>query len=137
MGRKEELKQETSRLLRQLGRLLIPLVWVAALGVPLGFWLLDHLAPEGALKLATPGALALALGGLLVLVTESYLDLKRSGRLAHSHGALLSGLKPGLWVRLRHLPMALRVLAICSLSLALARLRLESASRSIAEPSGT
>jgi Ca-activated chloride channel family protein len=96
-------------------------VWVLAIGLPMSAWLLDTLSPEGGLRLATPSALLVGLGALLVLVVESYLDWRRSGRMATSHGSLMAGLTPGIWVRLRHLPTALRVLSIGLLALALAR----------------
>lgn len=121
MARRERLRRETERAARALARALVPVAWVVALGLPLGAWLLDRLAPDGALRLATPWALLVGLGALLVLVVESFLDWRRSGRLAHSHGSLMSGLKPGIWVRLRHLPTTLRVLSIALLALALAR----------------
>jgi Ca-activated chloride channel family protein len=79
------------------------------------------MAPEGVLHFATPGALVLVLGVLLVLVVEGYLDWRRSGRFAHSRGTLLRRLRPSLWMRLRYLPLALRVVALALLVVALGR----------------
>lgn len=121
MGRRERLREGTNQLAGQLVRGLAPVAWVLALGIPLGFWLSNKLAPEGGLRLETPEALVLGIGALLVLVVEGYLDWQRSGRFGHSHGSLLSGIKPSLWARARHLPTALRVLAIVLFVLALAR----------------
>ena len=121
MARRAELRDGTVRLVRAAWRALVPVAWVVALGLPVGLWLEGHLAPEGRVRLAEPWALLVGLGAVLVLVVEGYLDWPRSGRLAHSHGTLMSGLKPGIWVRLRHLPMALRVLAVALLAFALAR----------------
>jgi Ca-activated chloride channel family protein len=121
MGRSDALRGALSRHAAKLGAAVVPLAWVLGIGVPLGFWVHDLMAQDGTVELATPWALLVGLGAPLVLVVDGLLDWRRSGRMSHSHGALLAGLRPGLWVRLRHLPTALRVLAIALLALALAR----------------
>lgn len=117
----EERRRAARRATRQLLSSLEPLAWVAALGVPLGLWLLHTMEGEGSLRFATPWALLVGLGALLVLVVEGYLDYRRSGRLGHSLGSFIAVARPGLWVRARHLPMALRTLSIALLAIALAR----------------
>lgn len=106
---------------RRLARGLEPVAWVLVLVIPIALALDDALGGLQVIRFATPWALLVGLGALLTLVVEGYLDWRRSGRVAHSHGSLLSGLKPGLWVRLRFLPMQLRTVAILLLAVALAR----------------
>jgi Ca-activated chloride channel family protein len=116
-------KGSAAELLTRGLKALVPVAWVVGLGVPLGAWLFDEMGQLGSIQLDKPWALLLGLGALLVLIVEGFqaFDWRRSGRMAHSHGGLLMGIKPGIWVRLRHLPMALRVLSIGCLALALAR----------------
>lgn len=121
MKRADRFTASSKTILLKILKSLVPIAWVAAIGIPLGFWVFDAMAQDGILQFATPWALLVGLGAILVLIVEGYLDWRRSGRIAHSHGTLLAGLKPGIWVRLRHLPMALRALAIALLALALAR----------------
>ena len=121
MRRSAAAKQTLSKAIRRLLTEMVPVAWVVALGVPLAMVVSDVMAQDGVIRFAAPWALLVGLGAVLVLVVEGYLDWRRSGHIAHSHGALIAGLKPGIWVRLRHLPMALRVLGIACLAVALAR----------------
>lgn len=121
MRRSDRVRRKLSHLPRRLVGAATPVLWVLALGVPLGFWIYDLMAQDGVIVFDQPAALLVGLGALLVLVVEGVLDWRRSGRFAHSHGSLLSSMRPGLWVRLRHLPTAFRVLGIALLAVALAR----------------
>jgi uncharacterized membrane protein YfcA len=74
-------------------RLALPLIAGGALGVPLGAWLLPHIAPTG---------FKLALGGLLVLWCPAMLRARRlpritgGGRLADAAAGWLGGIMGGL-----------------------------------------
>lgn len=121
MKRRKELRNAMERVSQKLLTSLVPVLWVLGLGIPIGLVLDDLMTQDGIIRFAAPWALLVGLGAVLVLVVEGYLDWRRSGRMSHSHGALLAGLSPGLWVRLRHLPMTLRVIGIACLVVALAR----------------
>jgi len=138
-------EQRRAALLWLTGRLsrgVVPLAWFLALVfiiVPIVLLRLEEIAAgasspldviarsyaimsgQTGIRLETPGALLLGLGALLVLFADGYLDARRSGRFSHSLGSVVSALRPSFWMRLRHLPMALRATAILLLALALAR----------------
>jgi Ca-activated chloride channel homolog len=115
------LRQGAARVAGRFASGLGPVAWVLGLAIPIGLALDHALGGFEVIRFATPWALLVGLGAVLTLMVEGYLDWRRSGRIAHSHGALLSGLKPGLWVRLRFLPMQLRTVSIMLLAVALAR----------------